>query len=251
VLRILLSRRILGFTALVLLLIPIFLLLGQWQWERFEQRVAADRQQQDNVSADPVEFEELSGVGVALSDDDRWRAVTATGRFDSDHELLVRNRTSDHGPGFYVLTPLVTEEGTGILVNRGWVARAEAADEWPEVPAAPSGEVTVRGRAQISETEEATGIRERDGLPEGQVMLIDVPEIADDVPYPLLGGFVEAVELIPEPEDVPVPAELDGYNWGLNLAYAVQWWVFTAMAVGGWVVLVRRERRREREEPAE
>lgn len=45
----------------------------------------------------------------------------------------------------------------------------------------------------------------------------------------------EAPELLPPP-DV-------GAGGGLNLAYAVQWWLFIGIAVGGWVLLVRREAR--------
>lgn len=248
-LRVLASQRILAFTALALLLIPAFLWLGKWQGDRYEQRLAADQLQQANAAADPVPFDELSGIGGDVAPEERWHATAVTGRYDAEHELLVRNRSSDHGTGFHVVTPLVTADGTGVLVNRGWVPRAEAADESPDVPPPPDGEVAVVGRAQVSETEANTGISERDGLPDGQVMLIDVPVIAAELPYPVLGGVVELLEQEPSTAEAPVPVAVDGYNWGLNLAYAVQWWVFAAIAAGAWVVLVRRELRDTRDDP--
>lgn len=242
----LLTQRILTFTGLAALLVPVFVMLGFWQWDRFEQRFAATQLQEENVAAEAVAFGELSDVDVDLAPDDRWHATTLTGHFDPDHEFLVRNRTSDQGPGFYVITPMVMEDDTAALVNRGWVPRAEAADAQPEVPTPPAGEVTVTGRAEVSETEESSGIRERGGLPEGQVMLIDVPVLAAELPYPVLGGYVEMLQQEPAAEDTPTPVSVEGYNWGLNLAYAVQWWLFAAFVVGALVILYRRELRSAR-----
>ena len=39
----------------------------------------------------------------------------------------------------------------------------------------------------------------------------------------------------------PEPVEVTKVNTGMNFSYAVQWWTFTVIAVGGWVFLVRRE----------
>jgi cytochrome oxidase assembly protein ShyY1 len=36
----------------------------------------------------------------------------------------VSNRTYEGAPGYWVLTPLVTSDGTGVVVNRGWVPMA-------------------------------------------------------------------------------------------------------------------------------
>ncbi|GLU47247.1 SURF1-like protein [Nocardiopsis ansamitocini] len=231
----------LAFHALVLLVIPSFIVLGQWQYDRSVLKSEAVALQEANLSAAPVPVEELAQVGAGLPREDRWRSVTATGTFDSEHELLVRNRDGARGVGLYVVTPLVTSEGTGLLVNRGWVPQPPTSTEQPEVPAPPAGEVTVTGRLQFSETPENTGIRVRDGLPEGQIMLIDVDAIAGTVPYPLYGGFAELTDQEPvsdpAPERVPVP-EVDT---GMNFSYAVQWWVFSLIAVVGWVFLVRRE----------
>lgn len=235
------TQRILTFTGLAALLVPVFVVLGFWQWDRFEQRLAATQLQEENIAADVVPFDDLTEVDGEIAADDRWHSTTFTGEFDQEHEVLVRNRTSDDGPGFYVVTPLVTDDGTAALVNRGWVPRAEAADAQPDVPAPPSGDVTVTGRAETSETEESTGIRDRDGLPDGQVMLIDVPVLAAEMPYSVFGGHIEMLTQEPAVDETPLPVTVGGYNWGLNLAYAVQWWLFAALVVGALVVLIRRE----------
>ncbi|MFC7326247.1 SURF1 family protein [Marinactinospora rubrisoli] len=240
-LRVLLSRRMLAFHALVLLAVPSFIWLGFWQYGRWEDKAAAAALQEANIAADPVPVEELTSVGTDVPGADRWRAVTVTGRYDTEHELLVRHRSGSSGVGFYVLTPLVTSDGTAALVNRGWIGLPPTAGERPDVPPPPEGQVTVTGRLQFSETPENTGIRERDGLPEGQIMIIEVADIAAELPYPVYGGFIELTGQDPAADPAPEPVPAPDTNMGMNLSYAVQWWVFAVIAVAGWFFLVRRE----------
>ncbi len=231
----------LAFHALVLVIVPSFIWLGFWQLDRWEQRSASVRLQQDNLAADPVPVDELTGVGRDVDPADRWRTVEATGTWDTEHEILLRNRDGSQGVGFHVLTPLVTEGGPAVLVNRGWVQRGETALDRPEVPPAPEGTVEVAGRLHYSETEENTGLRNRDDLPEGQLMMVDVPMIAEELPYPVYGGYVELTRQDPAPDPAPERVALHELDSGMSLSYAVQWWVFTVVAVVGWVFLVRRE----------
>ena len=237
--RFLLTRRWLALQVLVLALIPAFLFLGGWQWGRFEERSAASERITANIAAAPVPLSRLDSVGRTVPESDEYRLVTVAGRFDPGHELLVRRRTQNSRLGFYVITPLVTPQGA-VLVNRGWVPAGETADATPTVPAPPAGDVTVTGRLRPAETEDNSGIRDRSGLSQGQILLIDTPRIA--MPYPLYGGFVElTAPAAASPEPVPEPDV--GGGGGLNLAYAIQWWLFIGVAVGGWVVLIRREAR--------
>src|SRR5262249_28013357 len=92
------------------------------------------------------------GPGAATPETAQWRRVTATGNYDSTHEVLVRNRTADGEVGFEVVTPLVLADGSAVLVDRGWIpaspgGRAAA----PEAPAAPGGSVSVVARVHPNE----------------------------------------------------------------------------------------------------
>ena len=49
------------------------------------------------------------------------RASRVTGTYERDQELLVRNRPFNGSPGFEVLTPLRTADGSLFIVDRGWV----------------------------------------------------------------------------------------------------------------------------------
>ncbi len=237
----------LAFHALVVLIVPSFVWLGFWQLDRWEQRSAAVDLQQGNLAADPVPVSDLTEVGGTVDRDDRWRTVEATGTWDTEHQFLLRNRDGSRGVGFHVLTPLVTDDGAALLVNRGWIPPGETARDTPEVPPVPEGEIEIEGRLQFSETEENTGVRDRGGLPEGQIMIVDVDALAEELPYPVYAGYVELTSQDPAPDPAPERVAVQELESGMSLSYAVQWWVFTLIAIGGWVFLVRREVRDARE----
>ncbi|WP_082801273.1 SURF1 family cytochrome oxidase biogenesis protein [Herbidospora cretacea] len=240
--RFLLTPRWLALHVVVLLVIPAFVFLGRWQFGRYESRSAAEDRNSTNLSAPPVPFETLTSVGGAVPEKDKYRRVTATGTYDAAHELLVRRRTQNTQVGFYVLTPLKTPGGA-VLVNRGWVKAGATADSRPDVPPPPGGQVTLTGRLRPAETTETTGIIHREGLPEGQILLIDDRSLGGVVGSPLYGGYVDLIEQQPISENAPepVPAPEAGGGGGLNLAYGVQWWLFIGVAIGGWILLIRRE----------
>ncbi|MDT0331891.1 SURF1 family cytochrome oxidase biogenesis protein [Nocardiopsis lambiniae] len=245
--RVLFSQRMLAFHALVLVIVPTFIWLGFWQVDRWGTRSDAVALQQGNLAAEPVPVAELTEVGSDVAPADRWRTVEAVGTWDTGHQILLRNRDGSGGVGFHVLTPLVTEEGPAVLVNRGWIPRGETALDVPEVPPAPTGTVEVGGRLHFSETEENSGRRNRDDLPEGQLLMVDVPAIAESLPYPVYGGYVELTAQDPLPDVAPERIEVRELDSGMSLSYAVQWWVFTLVAIGGWIFLMRRELRDARE----
>ncbi|WP_188189091.1 SURF1 family cytochrome oxidase biogenesis protein [Nonomuraea sp. SYSU D8015] len=241
--RFLLTPRWLALHVVVLLVIPAFVFLGRWQFGRFEERSANSERVTANIEAAPVPLDRLAAPGQQVRESDRFRTVTVAGTYDPSHALVVRRRPQEGRAGYYVLTPLVTGNGTAVIVNRGWVKAGATADTPPDVPPPPTGQVTVTGRLRPSETEESSGIRDLPGLPPGQVLLINADKIGKGLPYKLVGGYVELTEQRPAttPAPAPVPEPDVGAGGGLNLAYGVQWWLFIGIAVGGWILLIRRE----------
>ncbi|MFE7548957.1 SURF1 family cytochrome oxidase biogenesis protein [Streptomyces gardneri] len=240
--RFLLSRQWVILTLIALVLVPTMIELGFWQFHRHERRVAQNALIADNLEAKPVPVEELTSPGHTVPRADYWRQVTATGTFDTAHEVVVRRRTStDDRVGVHVLTPLVLRDGRVLLVNRGWVPAAAEQRAYPPVPPAPKGEITVTGRLKADETTGASGIKDLKGLPDRQVMLINSEQQAALIGREVLGGYLELIT--PESADgTPEPiAEPDHESIGAHMAYAVQWWLFAAGVPVGWVILVRRE----------
>ncbi|HSA53074.1 MAG TPA: SURF1 family protein [Yinghuangia sp.] len=241
--RFLLTPRWLALNLLVVLLIPVMVKLGFWQLHRYEAKAERNERVSENRGRDAVPAGDLFAVGRDLPSADQWRKATATGRYDQAHEFLVRHRQLDNELGFFVVTPLVTQNGTVLLVNRGWVANPDSATAQPDVPPAPGGQVTVTVRARPSETHERTGIKDRDGLPAGQVMRIDTAQLAGLLgATAVYGGYGQLAEQDPQPAKAPALLPLpEAEDTGLNLAYAVQWWIFGVALIAMWIKVIRRE----------
>jgi cytochrome oxidase assembly protein ShyY1 len=234
--RFLLSRRWAGLLVVALLVALGCVLLGQWQVDRLGQRHERNDLLRRNLTSAPAAPRELLVVGREPRDEDQFARVRATGRYDEDRRLLVRTRPFEGQVGYYVLTPFVTDAGPALLVVRGWVPGGPTAESLPDVPPPPSGEVTVTARIRPSEPPSTTGTP-----PEGQVTRIDVPAIAETLPYPVFGGYGEVTAERPplreRPERLPAPEPSEGPH----LAYAFQWYLFALLALGGYVLLARRE----------
>jgi cytochrome oxidase assembly protein ShyY1 len=245
--RFLVSRHWLGIFGAVVVFAVACGLLADWQWHRLEGRHAANHLISANLHAPATPAATALSVGHDPAKDREWLPVRATGHWDLSHQLLVRLRDYDGSVGFYVLTPLVTQAGPAVLVNRGWVSAGAGGTNVPRVPAPPDGTVTVTGRLRPTEPP-ATGA----APPRGQVTRIDVPGIARTLPYDVYGGFLELTAQVPKsakaPHVIPAPEPSEGPH----LLYAVQWVLFALMGFGGFIVLARREaadRRAGREAP--
>ncbi|MEU5164323.1 SURF1 family protein [Streptomyces sp. NPDC020875] len=245
--RFLLTRQWVSLTLIGLVLIPTMIELGFWQFHRHERRVEQNALIARNLDAKPVEITELTSPGHKVPRADYWLRTTATGTFDTSGEVVVRRRTdADERVGVHVLTPLVLRDGRVVMVNRGWVPSATDPRAFPEVPAPPKGTVTITGRLKADETTAASGIKDLAGLPPRQVMLINSGQQSKLLGKEVLGGYIELTGPKPadgKPETIPDP---DHDSIGAHMAYAIQWWLFTAAVPVGWVILVRREIRDRR-----
>jgi cytochrome oxidase assembly protein ShyY1 len=220
---------------------------GVWQWHRYGEKRQANATLRHNDAEAAAPLDTVLAVGRPVRPDQRFRIVSATGRYDAAGQVLVRQRVVDGRTGFLVLTPLRTAGGTDLLVVRGFVAATGAATQSPAVPDPPAGTVTLTGRVQESERGP-----EPAGLPPGQVEHIDVSTLGARLGAPVYGGYVERVSSTPRepaalvaipPPDLSNPA--GGALEGQHLAYVVQWFFFALLALALPVVLAVLDRRAE------
>lgn len=208
-------------------------LLGQWQWGRYEDRSARADRIEANYDAPPVAIDGvLDSAPVPLQRE--WTRVTATGTYDDEHRYLVRNRPHDGTYGYEVVVPLRLDDGTAVLVDRGWVPNSdEGATVAPQVAPSPGGEVTVTGWVRPSEPADS-----RD-LPQGQTYNIDVPTLAERSELDLRGGYLILQE--DGGSERPAPLERPDTGIGPHMAYAIQWWLAIPAAYALIFFALRRE----------
>jgi cytochrome oxidase assembly protein ShyY1 len=234
--RFLLSARWSGLLAAAVAVAAACVALGFWQIDRLDQRHDRNRLLERNLTMPPAPVGDLLAVGQPPGPADQYARVRASGRYDVGGQLLVRTRPFEGQVGYNVLTPLVTSGGPALLVNRGWVPGGPTATTPPDPPRPPAGMVTVTGRLRPSEPPSTTGTP-----PPGQVTRIDVPAIAGSLGYEVYGGYVDLVRERPRPTVAPELLPAPEPSEGPHLAYAFQWFLFGGLALGGYVVLARRE----------
>ena len=233
-LRLALTPRWLGWFALAVVASVAFVLLGQWQWGKYEDRSARAERIESHYSAAPLPVTDVLSEQTAPIDDE-WTRVTAQGTYLSDEQLLVRNRPLDGTYGYEVLVPLRLADGDVVVVDRGWVPNSpKGADVAPDVPPAPDGTVTVTGWVRLGER--SLG---RD-MPEGQLASINLDEAAGQVDGRLLGGYLALQSEDPEVER-PDPLEVPDTDTGPHMAYAIQWWLAIPAFWTFLVLALRRE----------
>lgn len=237
--RFLLTPRWWGINVFLLLSIPFCIFMGSWQLGRFEDRVDHHRDAEERVVSDQREearpLDDLLPVTKATS----GKQTTASGRYDT--ELLVPDRKVDGEDGYYVLTLLRTETGRALPVVRGWLP---GEPDPSKVPAPPSGEVTVTGALQASETPGSNGVSARGGLPQGQTAAISSASLVNLVPYDLYDAWItlnrgdSGMKAVPASAPGGTGLDLKAFQ---NLGYTAEWFAFVGFVIFMWFRLLRRE----------
>jgi cytochrome oxidase assembly protein ShyY1 len=241
--RFLATPRWLGLAALALFLATVMVGLGNWQLHRYHARADVNARIDAGGNGPAVPIAHVlpapTGTGRHVGPPPpaavEWTRVQVTGRYDASHETLARGRTVQGAVGFEVLTPLVLDDGSTVLVDRGWLAPPPGgALVKPDVPAAPAGQVTVVGPLRRPESG-------ADKPVDHSVRRIAPASLS--LPYPVYGGYVILDEQTPAADSRFTPVPADHENAWQNAGYVVQWWAFAALTIFGYGYLARREAR--------
>jgi cytochrome oxidase assembly protein ShyY1 len=211
-------------------LVAILLIIGclwasQWQFHRGQDRSARNATIEARVDIPAVDLSTLK----SNVKENEWRAITTTGSFDAEEQILLRNRYFEGKYGYAVLTRFTTENGDSIWVDRGWVAAGASATVVPETPEVPTGLVAITARLRLDSS-----------LPSGSFFALPLNR-DDDLVSKLnaqsgLASENYYLDLISGsvPSLTPAaPAEIPSLSDGPHLAYAVQWILFAGLVVYG------------------
>ncbi len=229
------SRRILLFSAFALAAAALFVRLGVWQISRLHERQALNAYIESRIDSAPVPFFAL-GPDSARS---HFRRVTVQGTPDFAREFYMVDRSRDGSPGVYVLTPIrVPGHDTAVLVNRGWVYAPDASTIDPSRWHAPDGAF----QGYVDEFQAPVAVPPPEPW---HVRTIDYGRIAAALPYPIADTYVVALGKDSVIAGTPLRIEPPPLDEGPHRSYAIQWFAFAAIALGGaaFVVLKDREAR--------
>jgi cytochrome oxidase assembly protein ShyY1 len=240
--RFLVSRRWALFAVTVVVLAYGCYLLGQWQFHRLHDREATNAQTRTNLAASPAPVADVLAPDRPARQRDEWRRVVATGSYLADRSVVIRYQTRDGSSGVDVVTPLRTDAGPSLLVDRGWMSSQNLGGDKVRTPPPPAGRVRVVGWVRADATGDATRVVD------GSARAISSVEIARSLGAsatgPVYRGFVDAERESPAAEPRLVPAEVPDLGNGPHFFYGLQWWFFGLLAVFGFFYLAYDERRR-------
>jgi len=226
----------------VLILAIVFVNLGFWQLRRLEERRLANTVGESRFEAEPVDI----GTLIEAAGDDEesleYRRATATGMFRAEDEVLIRSQVHQGAAGFHVITPLVGEDGSATLIDRGWIPLVLDRAPVTEAPP-PRGTVTVEGWVRPTQLRGSLGPTDP---AEGRLVSmsrVDIGRIEQQVDYDLDPVFLSTIG--GQAGELPVPAPQPAFDdEGSHLPYAIQWFSFALIGLVGYFFLIRRSARR-------
>jgi surfeit locus 1 family protein len=231
---------------LVLLLVITMISLGFWQLRRLHERRTYNASVRANESqpAQPVEDVLHAGDPVSVGHDLNFRRVSATGTYDTSNEIIVRARSLAETPGVWALTPLRLADGTGVIVLRGFLPSQGTLERVPSDAEPPGGEVSITGLVQETQTRGAFGATDPADGRLTTMARADVARIAKQLPYPVLPAYLQLQaqqppQAGPQPRVLPEPV----LDEGPHFSYAIQWFIFTTIAIVGYPLILRRKAR--------
>jgi surfeit locus 1 family protein len=222
-----LAPRWLGLLVLALVLAGVMTTLGVWQLDVYHSKTAEATAAR--AAQPPVPIDSLMSVDEGLPGNAVGRQVSVSGRWaPAADQLYVSDRVDDGRTGLWVITPLLVDGGSAVLVIRGWVPSTSAPDA-----AAPSGPAEVVGTVIASEADDASGAAEGSRV----LPSLRIPTMVGMVGYRLYDAFVVLSSSTPAAATstvVPPPPPPTDHAGLRNIAYAVQWWIFAAFVLFMW-----------------
>ncbi len=217
---------------IALLLIVLCLWAAQWQYHRGVDRHARNTVIEERIAKTPLALAKVEGELAEYE----WQTITATGRFDSNKQILLRNRYNEGKYGYEVLTLFTSDDSRNFWIDRGWVEAGATATTAPVVTPVPDTQVSITGRLRLDSSLPRGSFFALPGKGQGLVSELNAQSQLNTEKFyiDLLSG--SEAELTPA-----VTAQLPELSDGPHMAYALQWIFFGGLVIYGRI-LIRRTR---------
>lgn len=221
--------------------------LGFWQLDRAAQKTALQQALTEQRQKPVLQLADIKTAPEALAQQVH-RSVELQGQWLATHTVYLDNRQMNGRAGFYAVTPLMLNDGTAVLVQRGWFARDLLDRTRIVAPPAPAGLQLVLGRIALSPSR----LFEFDGAAGGAIRQnLELAAFKEETKLPL--RLFTVVQ-----EDAPGAGPADGLlrQWAQpslgvdkHHGYAAQWFALSALTAGLWLWFQVLKPRRHRAAP--
>lgn len=237
--------RLAALTVAALAALAVLLALGTWQVQRLAWKSALIDRIDQRVGTPPVPVPPAERWSDLRPEDIEYLPVEAEGRFAAEVEFHVQIAlTQPKGPyggiGYFVLAPLVLDDGHVVIVNRGFVPTAM---KDPASRSSPSegGRVAVRGLARPAEVR--SWVAPADD-PARNVWFVRDPKVmasAAGIDPRLVAPFT--IDAFAGPDGtLPQGGETVVAFTNNHLGYAITWYGLAAALVAVYATLVFKRR---------
>lgn len=241
-LRVLITRRWLWPTCLILLGMAGLAQLGLWQLDRLAWRRAENERIRTQWEAPPLLVHEL--LEAWPPEDLHDRRAYAIGTFDYDSQVGIKNRFYQMDIGIHLFTPLhLSGSDQVLMVNRGWIPQSAAETDWRQFDES-AAEVEIAGLLQASAS---LSPEARRGQPvpvpaDGLWHREDLTALDEYLDMSLVPMFLlQAPDASPAGNAWPRrEAQHPELSEGNHFSYALQWFSFSLILGTGYVLLVRQ-----------
>jgi surfeit locus 1 family protein len=212
-----------------------FTALGVWQVERRTWKLQLLAAVDERVHAAPTAPPGPSQWSAISAASDAYRHVRVRGILLHDRETLVQALT-EQGSGFWVVTPLREEDGSTVLINRGFVPPERQAPASRQAGLA-TGAVTVTGLLRM--TEPKGGFLRKNDPGAGRWYSRDVAAIAHARRLERVAPYFIDADAGPDATAYPIGGLTVITFPNNHLSYALTWFALAIMTLGGLVVVAR------------
>lgn len=237
----------------MLAIVAVLISLGVWQLNRLDQRQEQNNLYQARTEEEPLipsELQRLLEAGTP-KEDLELRSIQLEGEYryfseEQDRESVVRNRTFSGFPGVWMLTPFEVQDGSVLIINRGWILRVDSStacrdEAGEEAPYArpPQGRIQIIGVLRLAEGSTPDSTEWKKCL--SKVELAGFEDLTD---IPFWIQLQDFDFLDPDTNEFRLTSleSVDRGN-GPHLSYAVQWFIFATLVVITYPLILRSNHR--------
>ena len=214
-----------------LILFPLLVFLGLWQLDRADEKRIIDEGIRSAIAKPALE---LNNFDLKALSTEAYRPAKVKGKFDTQHQFLLDNRTHAGRPGYHVLTPFIFESDHGreaVLINRGWITYQDTRENIPSIKVTEN-EIEILGAIKEiprSIVLNETAQQQTDLAYTNPMLLqsVDIPALNQHLSYTLLPILIELDKTDENGyirEWQPYYGSIDKHN-----AYATQWFSMAAI----------------------